>query len=181
MSRTIIALLSLLSLAASADGRAQSAAAADPPLSPIAWLVGTWTGEGKTPDGRPATNEITYEWTANRQAIRYALVRRVGGVTDIGLSGLCAWHPVKKRIVFLEMDSQGSLTEGTIAVVNGVQTHDEIIYAADGSTLPVRAEVRRQGAEAFVFRALVEKGGAWVEVFQTTYVRSSKSTLQNRM
>jgi hypothetical protein len=167
-------LIVLLMVAAAGVASGQATASGDAALAPLAWLVGTWTGEGKTPDGRAATNEITYAWTADRKAIQYSLARRAGGVTDIALAGLCGWHPVRKRLVLWEMDSQGNLTEGAIAVVNGVQTHDEVIYGADGSTLPVRAEVRRKGADAFVFRALVEKGGAWVQVFETTYVRSSK-------
>ncbi len=145
------------------------------PLEQLAWLVGgTWIAETTTPDGNTATVEATYRWADHRQAIQYTLLRRSAGKVQPALEGICGWHPVKKQLVLWEMDAKGSLTEGTVTVKEGGQHHEEVIYGADGSTLPVRAEITRDGDDSFLFRALVEKDGEWTEVFRSTYRRAAR-------
>lgn len=147
-------------------------------LDDLAWLVGgTWVAETKTAAGAPATTEVVYRWASGRKAIAYSLVRRdrVTGAIDTSLEGLCAWHPEQRRVVLWEIDSQGSVTEG----VFGEGGHlNEIIHAAGGTSLPVRSVIARRGDHRFLFTASVERGGAWVTVFEADYSRKSGSSAE---
>jgi hypothetical protein len=150
---------------------AQTPSSAGDPLEALAWLVGTWQAKATTPDGNPETTEVVYEWTDHKKAIRYSIVRTSKGKTVPALAGICGWHPVKRQFVLWEMDGEGNLTEGQFVVGEGKNSHEEVISGIDGSTLPVRAEVLRQGDDRFLFNASVEKDGLWTIVFRRTYAR----------
>jgi hypothetical protein len=141
-------------------------------LAPVAWLVGgTWVGEAKAPDGSISTVELTYAWADHRKAMKYSIVRRVGNRLVPALDGICAWHPGKKQIVLWEVDNDGNVTE-SILVPHGTRvSFDEMLYAAAGTTQPVRAEIARQGENDFLFKAAIPKGGEWVVVFEARYTR----------
>ena len=143
----------------------------DPPgLERIGWLVGTWRADAVASDGSLETTEATYEWASHGRAIRYSLVRK-GERDETTLEGICGYHPGKERLVLWEVDGEGNVTEGVLTVNEAGQSHDETIYALDGSILPVRAEILREGEDAFRFQALVEKDGDWALVFERTYRR----------
>jgi hypothetical protein len=153
-----------------ADVQAQSpAVTAD--LTQLAWLVGTWRGESKTPDGKPATNVFTFEWAPGRTAFRYTIERTSGGVTVPALVGLCTWHPAKSAFVLLEVSDRGDVTESLLRAQGERYTYEETIFGADGTVLPVRAEAERDGDDTFIFRARVQQGGDWKIVFATTWRR----------
>lgn len=69
------------------------------------------------------------------------------------------------------MDNEGNLTESLLLVNGGKLNYEELIYQADGKTLPVRAEVTHEGENAFVFTASVARKGVWPEVFRAEYKR----------
>jgi hypothetical protein len=150
---------------------AQATPDAGRPLDELAWLVGTWKGPGRTPDGRPATNTFRFEWAPGRNAFRYTIDRTADGTTEPAVVGLCAWHPAKKRFVLLEVGGTGDVTESVLTVSGGNYAYEETIYGRDGSTLPIRAEAVREGDDAFVFRARMEQHGEWKVVFETTWRR----------
>jgi len=171
MRRLAAALVFLLAMELAGGSTAPEAQEADPwTLEDLAWLVGgTWVAGGATAAGTPATTEVVYRWTSGRKAIAYSLVRRdQTGAVDTTLEGLCAWHPEQQRVVLWEVDSQGNVTEG----VFGEGGHlDEVIHGADGTRRPVRSVIVRRGDGRFRFTASVERGGAWVTVFEADYSR----------
>jgi hypothetical protein len=141
-------------------------------LAPLAWLVGgTWTAETTPPSGGSVTVEATFTWAPHRQALTYSLLKRSANGVQPGLVGLCGWHPAKKALVLLEIGENGNLTEGTLRADGARISYDETIYAGDGSALPVRAEAIRESDDRFVFRAYVEKDGAWTRAFEALYRR----------
>jgi hypothetical protein len=140
-------------------------------LNRLAWLVGTWKGDGRTPDGQPATNTFTFEWTPSRTAFKYTIDRTAGGVTVPALVGLCTWHPAKSAFVLLEVSDRGEVTDGVLRIHGDRYAYEETISGSDGTVLPVRAEAVREGDDAFVFRASVQQGGDWKVVFETTWRR----------
>lgn len=164
-SYALALVLCLLPLGIEAGESAQN------PIEALAWLVGTWRAEATTPDGNPETTEADFQWTPHRRAIQYSIVRTSKGKTVPALAGICGWHPVKKQFVLWEMDGEGNLTEGQFLVGEGKHTYEEVIHGVDGSTLPVRAEARREGDDRFRFDASIETGGAWSVAFQRTYER----------
>lgn len=146
------------------------------PVEVLAWLVGgVWRAESKLPNGTPATIEATFHWANHGKALKYSLVKRSAERVLPSVEGLCGWHPTRKTLVLWEIDQDGNLTESTLKAEGTRVKYDEVIHGADGSTLPVRAEAVREGADRFVFRASVEKGGAWPVVFEAVYVRASSN------
>jgi uncharacterized damage-inducible protein DinB len=151
---------------------AQAPAAPPNPVDALAWLLGTWTADGKLPDGTPATIEATFRWANHRRAIKYSIIKRAGGRVLPSVEGLCGWHPTKKTLVLWEVDQDANLTEGTLVAEPRRIAYQEVIHGADGSALPVRAETVRDGEDRFVFKASVEKDGSWPVVFEAVYRRS---------
>jgi hypothetical protein len=171
MTRVFAAAALAAVLFSSAPLHAGQAPPADPRLSPLAWLVGTWTGESRTPDGRPASNVFSFAWAPHKKAFVYEITRTVGGVTEPAMVGLCAWHPVKKQIVLWESSAEGDLTESTVRVDGARLAYEETIFGANGLELPVRAEAERRGDDAFTFTARVRQNDEWKVVFETTWRR----------
>lgn len=172
MRRLAAALVLLMALELSGRSAAPEGQEADPwTLHDLAWLVGgTWVAGSETTAGAPATTEVVYRWTSGRKAIAYSLVRRdEAGAVDTTLEGLCAWHPAQQRVVLWEVDGQGNVTEGVFG--EGGHLH-EVIHGADGTRLPVRSVIARRGDRRFLFTASVERGGAWVTVFEADYSRN---------
>jgi hypothetical protein len=160
-----------------AEPPARSTASQDPrgearPIDALAWLPGgAWEAHTTAADGRPSVSRVAFEWVSGRKAISYRLVRRVGDDVDLTIDGLCVWHPGRNELLLMEADSEGNLTEGVIRVEGGIQHHEEVIYGADGSSLPVRVRLQRDGDDVFAFEALVKQDGEWTVVFHTRYRR----------
>jgi hypothetical protein len=164
----------LMPAAAIAQAPPRDQTPAPNPVEALAWLVGgVWSAESKLPDGSPATIEATFHWAGHRRALKYSLVRRSGGRVLPSVEGICGWHPARKTLVLWEMDQDGNLTESTLRAEGPKVSYDEVIYGADGSVLPVRAEAVREGDDRFVFKASVEKDGAWPVVFEAVYQRAA--------
>jgi hypothetical protein len=164
----------LMPAAAIAQAPPRDQTPAPNPVEALAWLVGgIWSAESKLPDGSPATIEATFHWAGHRRALKYSLVRRSGGRVLPSVEGICGWHPARKTLVLWEMDQDGNLTESTLRAEGPKVSYDEVIYGADGSVLPVRAEAVREGDDRFVFKASVEKDGAWPVVFEAVYQRAA--------
>jgi uncharacterized damage-inducible protein DinB len=149
-----------------------AAKAAQNPVEALAWLLGRWTADSKLADGTSATIEADFQWTNHKRAIKYSLVKRAGGRLLPAGEGICGWHPPKRTLVLWEVDQDGNVTESTLLAEASKVVYDEVIYGADGSALPVRAEALRQGDDRFVFRASVEKDGSWPVVFEAVYSRA---------
>jgi hypothetical protein len=71
------------------------------------------------------------------------------------------------------VDRDGMLVDAlVIPGPDGGSDIDELHYRADGSSLPVRGRLERDGDDAFVFSARIPRDGAWVEVFRARFRRA---------
>lgn len=146
--------------------------AADGPLDPLGWLVGgTWVADLKPPKGDPLTVRMTVEWTAHRQAIRYAIVFKTKDAEFTQYEGTYYWHPGAKEIRLLQVDRGGQVTEGATTVAADKWTARNTLTRADGSKQEQRSELVREGPDSFHFRAFVPKGEEWVVGLDITYKR----------
>jgi len=127
--------------------------------------------ENQAPDGSPVITEVVFDWASHKKLITYSIIRKYGAKTVPTIEGMCGWHPGKKQLVLWEMDNHGNLTEAMLIVNGNKQSYEELLYQADGSTLPIRAQGIREGEDVFIFKASIPKEGEWVEVFRADYKR----------
>jgi hypothetical protein len=146
--------------------------AADSPLEPLGWLVGgTWVAELKPPKGDPLEARMTVEWTAHKQALKYAIVFKSKDAEFTQYEGTFYWHPGKKEIRSLQINRAGEVTEGATIVADGKLLAKNMLTRTDGTTQEQRTELARDGDDAFKFRALIPKGDEWVEGLNISYKR----------
>jgi hypothetical protein len=142
------------------------------PLAPLAWTVGgKWVGEVKASDGTPLVAEATFDWTGHHKALKFAVVFKANGKATPQYEGAYFWHPGKKKIVMIQTDHQGNLTESELVVDGKAFKQANQVFAIDGTTRQQRAEWVREGDDAFAFKATVPKDGEWVQVVAFTYKR----------
>jgi len=160
-------------LAAAIPAKPQAQAPADNPLNQLAWMVGgKWVADGeKGPDGKPFHVESTITWGDNGHVIKFTTRFRKDGTLVPVYSGIYAWHPAKKTIVFLYTDNQGSLTEGEAAVTGDRMNQQFQIIGADGAAHPFRSTIVRRGPDDYDWAVLRQKEGKWEEMFGLKYKR----------
>jgi hypothetical protein len=154
--------------------RAEDQAADNNPLNQLAWMIGgKWKAGGeKGPDGKPFHVEWSSHWGDNHRTIKFsAWFLKEGKLVPV-YDGLYAWHPAKKRFVFLYTDNQGNLTEGE-AVANGdhLEQHFQIV-GTDGNARPFRSTIVRRGPDEYDWTVLHEKDGKWEVLLGLKYKRS---------
>ncbi len=160
-------------LFAATPAKAQDQPAAPNPLEQLAWMTGgKWVAEGeKGPDGKPFHVESTVSWGDNGRVIQFTTRFREEGKLVPVYTGIYAWHPAKKTIVFLYTDNQGSLTEGE-AVVSGDRLEQQFqIVGADGVPRPFRSTIVRRGRDDYDWTVLRQNEGRWEEALALKYKR----------
>jgi hypothetical protein len=161
-----------MTLAAAALLWAAPARAADAPLEPLAWLVGgTWVAEIKAAKGDPLEVHMRVAWSAHKKALKYTIVFKTKDAVIPQYDGMYFWHPAAKEIRLLQIDGGGQVTESVLTVADGKWTQRNTLTRADGTRQEQRAELVRDGNDAFRFRALVPKGTEWIEGLNLTYRR----------
>jgi len=147
--------------------------AADSPLEPLGWLVGgTWVAELAPPKGDPITVRMTVEWAAHKQALKYAIVFKTKDAEIPQYEGTYYWHPATKEVRLLQIDRVGQVTEAVLTIDGDKWTQKNTLTRKDGTKQEQRAELARDGDDAFRFRALVPKGDDWVEGLNVVYKRT---------
>ncbi|HYC71963.1 MAG TPA: hypothetical protein VEB66_12195 [Opitutaceae bacterium] len=156
----------LLLLACAAPARA----ADDAPLAPIAfWAGSTWRGQLPPPPqgGTAPVLETTFAWMENGKALRFDTVAVAGERRRPYVSGMYAWHPGRKSIVFWYADAAGALTEGAVAVEDGALSLDFTATSAAGVATAYRARITPEGVDAYwneIFRRENEEWKSFVKV-----------------
>ncbi len=170
---TLRIVLTAVFLAAAVPGIAQTQPAADNPLNQLAWMTGgKWVADGERgPDGKPFHVESTIDWGDNGHVIKFTTRFREDGKLVPVYTGIYAWHPAKKAIVFLYTDNHGSLTEGE-ATMSGDRLEQQFqIIGADGIAKPFRSTIVRRGPDEYDWAVLRQKEGKWEEMFGLKYRR----------
>lgn len=147
--------------------------ATNSPFAPLAYLVGhTWTGAlPPMPDGTVMKIEMRFEWAKNHRALRFEGEVVQGDKRFPYTSGLYAWHPAKRQLVFLYTDSDGGLHEGALAGEGARLVQDFTISGADGKTVPWRSVLTRLGDDAFTNEISQQKDGKWEKFVRVRYER----------
>jgi hypothetical protein len=150
-----------------------SAAKAEDPLADFEWFVpGKWVAEAKTREGGPLTVETKFAWAANKKALKYSIQFTTKDQTTQQYDGTYFWHPASKEIRLLQIDAQGNVTESVVEASQKEKlTQTNRQTRADGTVQEQRVEITRQGDDAFRMKALLQRDGAWVEVFAIDYHR----------
>jgi hypothetical protein len=123
------------------------------PLDDFAWLVGgTWIAEVKPAEGKAP--------------LRIDIARYEGFYT---------WHPGKKKVAYWYTDEKGNFSEGTAAPQGEIVEFELANISATGQVMPIRSEIRREGADAYSWKAYIQKDGEWTEAVSLRYVRRKQS------
>jgi len=77
-------------------------------LEPLAFLIGTWEGEGEYL-GTPFRDRITYEWRQKGNFIRYQYRATAGENVVWSEEGYYAFDTVQRKIVSFQFGRDGSL------------------------------------------------------------------------
>lgn len=168
-----IALVAAL-LAVATPVNSQNQAAADNPLNQLAWLTGgKWIAEGeKGPNGKPFRVESTITWGENGRTINFITRFLENGKLVPVYTGLYAWHPAKKKFVFIYTDNRGNLTEGQATMTADRLEQEFQIVGTEGMATPFRSTMVRQGPDDYDWSVLRQKEGKWEEIFGLKYKRS---------
>lgn len=145
------------------------AAAADDPLGPMAFVVGScWKG-AFTPDGK-VTDTHCFEAVYGGRFIRDRHI--VEGARG-AYSGetLYRWDAAARTIRYAYAASDGGHSEGTARAVEGGLRFEDRYLGADGKALVMRASWMREGADAYVATTEAEEGGVWKPKFTVRFQR----------
>jgi hypothetical protein len=143
------------------------------PLDQLAWMVGgKWAADGdKGPDGKPFHVEWTCAWGENHRVLKFVTRFMIDGRLVPVYVGLYAWHPGKKKLVFVYTDNEGSLTEGE-AVVTGDRVEQEFqIAEVSGTVNTFRSTIVHTGPDSYDWNVQHQKDGAWTVMFALKYKR----------
>lgn len=171
--RCLLGLFAAAQVWAAEPGAVEKQAAPASPLTPMAFMVGgRWVGRlPPGPDGSVLALEMRFDWTANKQGIRFDGEFVKGGQHFPYTSGLYGWNPAKKQIVFWYSDSDGSLHQGDVSPEPGVFRQEFTITDKTGKVTNARSRLTPQGADAFTNEILVSKNGAWEKIAEVRYER----------
>jgi hypothetical protein len=153
---------------------AQSQEQTENPLDQLAWMVGgKWVAEGdKGPDGKPFHAEWSCRWGANHRTLEFTVWFLTDGKLMPVYEGMYAWHPGKKKLIFVYSNNEGALTEGE-AVMNGDRLEQDFhIAQIDGTVQPFRSTIVRQGADDYDWNVQRQKDGVWTVMFALKYRRT---------
>jgi hypothetical protein len=87
-------------------------------LKVLEGLVGDWTGETSTVDGKPVTLAITYEWLYDRKYLLAHVERRTEGVL-VKSTLVYLWDPEVQKIRLWFISSDGSWNQATVEIDQG--------------------------------------------------------------
>jgi hypothetical protein len=147
------------------------------PLDDFAWLVGgTWIAEVKPAEGKaPLRIESTCRWSENKRQIQF-VTHFITPDSDIArYEGFYAWHPGKQKVAYWYTDEKGNFSEGTAAPQGEIVEFELANISATGQVMPIRSEIRREGADAYSWKAYIQKDGEWTEAVSLRYVRRKQS------
>ncbi|MBI3887013.1 MAG: hypothetical protein HY302_14990 [Opitutae bacterium] len=144
------------------------------PLAPLASLVGgLWVGP--LPPGpagsAPMVIELRFEWSENKQAIRFDSSFVAGDKKRPYTSGLYGWNAAKGKIAIFYVDSGGSLTEGDITLEDSVLVNELLSTDSAGKVMPIRVRLTKIGDNAFTNEIYLQKDGAWAPFVMVRYER----------
>ncbi len=166
MRRLLVATLLALSLVTPAFTSAQAApadaapAASSDPLAPIAWMVGTWKAEVRSPDGQK-TIPVDLQ------------INSVLGGKAIGFTTSFSGVAAKKAITFWYPSADGELTVGTVTPQADYLLLDFEVTDSAGATTRFQSHMKRAGQDDYDWTLYSLSGSAPRELFAVHYHRTA--------
>ena len=157
---------------AAPSGEGQAPAATSPaPLSPIAFLTAhEWEARlPDSPDGKKMKIHAQFTWSQNRQAIRISNQFVTNGKARPYIDGLYAWDPQQHAIVFWYVDAEGSLSQGTVKVEEGMLVHEFVETHGDGRTAEFVARVTPHGDQGWENEIFARKPDGLAPIVKVRY------------
>jgi hypothetical protein len=153
-------------LLSAAEARSQGP---DTVLARLEWLVGgSWTaatsgGRALVPPAlrRASAIQVDYRWGPGRRGLAYTVLARVAGRPELKAEGWVFTHPETGELVLRELDADGNVTRGTASLGPDGFTLTERLLSPGGAGWDLRAEVTRQGPDAFLFQGSYAVNGGW--------------------
>lgn len=140
-------------------------------MKPLDWLVGTWEGKGKINDV-DFTETATYEWTHNKNFIKWTAEARVDGKVVHSDTGMMGYDAAKKKLVWFSFN-----LDGTIGHAEERETKDKdtwVFHASVGDKAPWNDSLsimRKIDADTFENEVQVKKGDGYESFFKETLKR----------
>jgi hypothetical protein len=132
----------------------------------LAFLAGgTWTGEGRWPDGSGMRVEVRYFWGPTRHVLHFETYDLEGGERRLLYEGMIMTDPTRGGLEQWNVKPTGEVD------VSEVTRADSTGFDVRGAH--TRSTVVRTGPDAFLWRLDVPAEGGWSTVLQARYTRAS--------
>lgn len=163
MKRTMLAAVAALGLAG------VPATAADDPLSPMGFLVGScW--KGAFPGGGTVSDTHCFEAAHGGRFIRDRHIVE-GAPGPYSGETLYRWDAAARVIRYAYDASDGGHSDGTARPVEGGLRFEDSYIGPDGKPLAMRASWMRDGPDAYLATTEAQEGGAWKPKFTIRFQR----------
>jgi hypothetical protein len=151
----------------------ESGSSAESPLKKLGWLVGgTWVAEEKAADGGTLLVKLRCRWADTGHAILFRVGFTADGAETPQYDGMFVWHPGRNKLTLWQVNRKGEVAEGELT---GGGELDQVVRVShpDGSMHFLKAHYRREGRDAFRFKALfrTSETALWRDALDVVYVR----------
>lgn len=141
-------------------------------LAKLGWFVGNWRTEIKAQNGNPAvTVDSEMRWAENHRAITFQVWFTSEGKRDAHYYGMFAWDPGEKTLKMWQVAKDGNLSVGKAKMEDKTFTMETHMVRGNGSTQEQRAEIVRDGDDAYNWKVQLVKDGQWVDASKLRYER----------
>lgn len=123
-------------------------------MKKVEWIVGDWSGSGEMKDMGKYTYDISFEWTLNRNFLKVTQTVRTAEAVLWHSTGLLGWDTQKKQFAWFQFGFDGT--------VGWTRTKD----AGDDGLIVMEGRLT---------------GGGPFSSFRTTFKRSGKDAMNNRI
>ena len=139
-------------------------------LKPHSPVIGMWRYDGPLLETIPGfaskgtkyTNELSWKWILDRNAIEITSFSKFEGDKSISGKGLIGWNAAKKEVAYGGMDSLGGMSVGTIEFLDDGQTSVLTTKGIDdrGREVEFTGKIEMTGEDSFTWQAVHRKGGS---------------------
>ena len=134
-------------------------------LAPVAALAGgTWTAEGKWPDGSLMKTEQRFFWGPTKRVLHFETYDLVTGTKKLLYEGLIFFEPKRGKLVQWNFKPNGEVTE------QEVTKSDATGYEIRGAN--TWSIIRMTGKDQFVWELQVNQAGVWKKFLEAVYKRT---------
>ena len=182
MSRsTWLVALIILASAGTVSG-ADSPAAHEDHMAPLAKFDGEWRVKGQWANGEKRDARTVYEWGLGKKILKAHTFVRNATTEYQRYESIMAWHPRKKCLYEISFTYNGDISEHVIDVVDAETLHIgftpfEPVVELPGKASPagVRQVLKFLDSDHMTWTVTIKKGPEWKQLIHATWVRQPAS------